>query len=641
MAGAFLKVLVVEDNPDHAQLIDLTAQEAQITRFEIDYAGTLAEALAQLQSRPYDVVLLDLKLPDCAEMAGVQEIRGRWPRIPVVVLTGNAAPSVWSDAMAQGAQDYLCKSNLTSETLERVLRYAVGRQQMLLELERANELLDERNRRLTGMVETAQQFVDNVSHEFRTPLTVIKEFSAIIRDGLAGPVSTQQYEFLDIISERVDDLAIMVDDMLDVSRLEAGMLRVWRQKALVGDIFRRVRPTLERKAAAKKVSFDVAVPGNLPAVFCDPEKVGRVVSNLVMNAIKFCGDGRPVKLWAKEGADAAEVVVGVTDGGPGIAPENLHLIFERFHQVEGSARSSTKGFGLGLCIAKELANLNLSDIDVQSELGRGSTFSFSIPAWNPREVLVRYLQRAQRCAGAENRMTVLAVEAEAAIEAVTSNALDEFLQHAFRGRDLVVQLAAHRWIVVTWCCREEEIDAMLDRVRGELAEANRNRPGAKLPDVIFDVRGTCRVKGEIDALVAVCQAEVAPAEQNAHDPCLLLVDDDTQILRGLGIRLTAAGFNVLTAASGEAALESIAQRAPDMVLLDIYMPGIDGLEVLSRLKGDPATTRIPVVMLSAGLRDQQKCLDLGASFFLQKPCDVKTIVAALREATAKPVLAGA
>jgi signal transduction histidine kinase len=640
MARASLKVLVVEDNPDHAQLIDLTAQEAQVTHFDIEHAGTLAAALARLETQRFDVVLLDLKLPDCSEMTGVHQIRERHPNIPVVVLTGNTAPSTWSDAIAQGAQDYLCKSNLTSETLERVLRYAVQRQQVLLELKRINDLLDERNRRLTGMVETAQQFVDNISHEFRTPLTVIKEFSAIIREGLAGSVSTQQYEFLDIISERVDDLAIMVDDMLDVSRLEAGMLRVWRQKSMVSDIFRRIRPTLERKATAKKVPLEVVAPGNLPAVFCDPEKVGRVVSNLVINAIKFCGDGRPVKLWAREDGKASEVVVGVTDGGAGIAPENLRLIFERFHQVEGAAHSSTKGFGLGLCIAKELADLNLSDIDVQSVLGQGSTFSFSIPFWNPREVLVRYLQRAQRGAESESQLTLTVVEAGESIESGVSNALDEFMHHAFRGRDLVLQILPYRWIVMTWCS-EEEIEPMLARVRNELSETNRNRPGAKLPEIKLDVHGTWRVKSESQEILDACEAEVAPAEESSQEPYLLIVDDDTQLLRGLEIRLTAAGFNVVTAVDGETALEVIAKGNPDMILLDNFMPGIEGWEVLSRLKSDPATADIPVVMLSAGLRDQQKCLDLGASFFLQKPCDVKTIVAALREATAKPVLAGA
>jgi DNA-binding NtrC family response regulator len=103
MAGASLKVLVVEDSPDHAQSIDLTAQEAQITRFDIEHADTLAGALARLEARRFDVVLLDLKLPDCSEMTGVHQIRQRHLNIPVVVLTGNTAPSTWSDALREAS----------------------------------------------------------------------------------------------------------------------------------------------------------------------------------------------------------------------------------------------------------------------------------------------------------------------------------------------------------------------------------------------------------------------------------------------------------------------------------------------------------------------------------------------------------
>jgi len=125
------------------------------------------------------------------------------------------------------------------------------------------------------------------------------------------------------VEDRADDLAIMVDDMLDVSKLEAGLLSAWRRETRMCDIFGHVRPVLERKAAVKKVRLTFSVDEDLPIVYCDYEKVGRVIINLVTNAIKFCGNGGSVKLMATNSDKSSEIEVMVEDDGPGISEDNL------------------------------------------------------------------------------------------------------------------------------------------------------------------------------------------------------------------------------------------------------------------------------------------------------------------------------
>ena len=259
-------------------------------------------------------------------------------------------------------------------------------------LEIANKELQNKNKKLTELTETAHRFVDNVAHDFRTPLTVIKEFSSIIADGLGGPVTDQQIEYLEFITTATRDLAQMVDDFLDSSKLKAGVLRIDRRPIQVSQIFDAVRPMLNRRAVSKKIRLLEEIEPDLKLVFVDSEKVGRVIVNLTVNAIKFSREGSDINLWAKAG-DNGDVQIGITDYGPGLSPEDLAVIFERFKQVGDVQRSSTKGFGLGLNIAKELIWLNLGTVSVQSKIGRGSTFMFTLPPCDQSAILAHYFDR--------------------------------------------------------------------------------------------------------------------------------------------------------------------------------------------------------------------------------------------------------
>ena len=179
--------------------------------------------------------------------------------MPLVVLTGLDDESVAMQALDAGAQDYLRKSELSAEGLIRAIRYAIQRHQnsvmkrLLDELHESREMLRTKNKKLEELNRHAHQFVDNVSHDFRTPLTVIKEYVSLISEGIVGEVNAEQHRMLNTVEDRADDLNTMVDDMLDVSKLEAGVLAVCRKKCSVQEIFHRVHPNLEKKAALRDV----------------------------------------------------------------------------------------------------------------------------------------------------------------------------------------------------------------------------------------------------------------------------------------------------------------------------------------------------------------------------------------------------
>ncbi|MEO6710927.1 MAG: hybrid sensor histidine kinase/response regulator, partial [Planctomycetota bacterium] len=302
------------------------------------------------------------------------------------------------------------------------------------EVERAQLQLTQQNQRLVELTKQAHRFVDDVSHEFRTPLTVIKEFGSIITDGLAGPITAEQGQYLGIMDNAVLDLNQLVEDFLDSSKLRAGRLRVDRRPQRIDEIFARIRPGLQRKALSRSITVVENIEAELPLVFADEEKVRRVIMNLATNAVKFSPEGSKIELWARRAPEGG-VEIGVTDQGRGLTSGDLKQLFERFRQLPNANVSSVKGFGLGLNIARQLVWLNLGKMSVVSEPQRGSTFSFTLPSIDPEIILSRFFARLAECEEAEPSVTLFTVKPTRHLDA-----LRWFLAATTRPSDLIMDV---------------------------------------------------------------------------------------------------------------------------------------------------------------------------------------------------------
>jgi signal transduction histidine kinase len=576
------------------------------------------------------VVLLDLGLPESVGIETVAQFRTLCSDPPpLIMLTGLDDERAALETLDKGAQDYVVKGEIRADTLSRSIRYAMQRHQMLGQLQAANEMLRAKNQRLAELYDTAQQFVDNVSHEFRTPLTVIREFTSIIRDGCDGPVTPKQIEHLDKVLHRTDDLALMVDDMLDISKLEAGLLGVWRRPCRVADLVANVLGQLKKRAESKAIRLSTEIPSELPEVFCDEEKAQRVLINLAVNAIKFTPDGGHVAIWARTDGDDTEIILGVTDSGPGICPDNLEIIFERFRQLETNLRSSTKGFGLGLNIAKELVSLNLGQMQVQSQLGKGSTFSFTLPANDRISVFERYAKRVMALDEASTALSFLKVTVAQAANGNIVPVVDEYLQRSVRACDLVIETSPQSWLVAA-ACPEPEVPGLIERLSDGWQAYARNCPQGHLPELHvapcctqpFSL-GLARLKEEFQRLVTS-----GPATTSSGGT-VLVVDDDQEVNSCLGVRLQAAGYDVLSAFDGEQGLAAAIEHHPDAVVLDLRMPNKDGLAVLQEMRCHQAIGQTPVVVLSANIRDQHRALEAGANYFVAKPYEAADVLSAI------------
>ncbi|HTS36101.1 MAG TPA: hybrid sensor histidine kinase/response regulator [Candidatus Solibacter sp.] len=377
MTNSSPHVLLIEDNPGDADLVRLRLVESNPT-VDVSCVNRLADGIASLKEKPASLVLLDLNLPDSHGAETFRRLLDKAPDVPVVILSGQDDEALAIKALHQGVQDYLVKGGLTSNELDRAMRYAMERQAMLRTLEMSRK----------QQLEFKNQFLSHVSHELRTPLTCIHQYVTILLDGLAGEVAGEQREHLNTILRSVNQLGAMVRDLLEAARAESGKITLELRCVSIGEIVRQAIAMMQATANQKGVGLEAGIETGIPFINGDPDRILEVLINLIDNAIKFTpSDGSVTVQACRVPTDPDMVCVSVADTGSGIKAEARALIFERLYQDPNAVDNSRKGLGLGLYIAKELVSLHHGRIWVASDGASGSTFSFTLPLYSLPKLL--------------------------------------------------------------------------------------------------------------------------------------------------------------------------------------------------------------------------------------------------------------
>ena len=262
---------------------------------------------------------------------------------------------------------------------------AIENVRLFQEIQDKNRQLEVANERLQELDRMKSDFVANVSHELRTPLTAIKGAVDLILREVAGPLSEKQSHYLTRVRSNTLHLAGLINDLLDLSKIEEGKIELQAERVSLGGLVHEVMETLRPVAAEKPIALTVATPEPSTLVWADRDKITQVLTNLIGNAIKFTPpDGRV--MVSSVSSDTEWVRVAVSDTGPGISADERERIFEKFYQVAVNGGPKPKGTGLGLAISKTLVELHGGKIWVESEINRGSTFYFTLPATVAGEV---------------------------------------------------------------------------------------------------------------------------------------------------------------------------------------------------------------------------------------------------------------
>src|SRR5580704_8611373 len=379
-------VLLIEDNPGDADLVRLRLVEGK-SPVTVSCVNRLSDGLAALTKNTPAVVLLDLNLPDSHGAETYRRVLEHSPNVPVVVLSGHDDEALAIKAVHQGVQDYLVKGNISSQHLERAIRYAMERQALLRALEISQK----------QQLEFKNQFLSHVSHELRTPLTCIHQFVTLLLDGLAGPMAPDQADHLKTVLKSVNQLHAMIRDLLEATRAESGKLRIEPRCVALGEIVQQVVAMLRPMADEKKIGLEIGLDQNLALVHADPDRLLEVLINLVDNAIKFTPrDGAVMVQACMVEADPDSVYLSVSDTGCGINPGAKALIFERLCQDPNSVDNHRSGLGLGLFISREIVRLHQGRIWVSSEVGLGTTFTFTLPIYSLAKLLAPVITHQDR-----------------------------------------------------------------------------------------------------------------------------------------------------------------------------------------------------------------------------------------------------
>ncbi|MCR9075353.1 MAG: hybrid sensor histidine kinase/response regulator [bacterium] len=415
-----LSIVLIDDDEDHLVVIR-EAMERTFAGEQLKLTFTCfthpAVGLAELPDHDRQVILLDYQFPGSTGIDWIPDFM-RASTSPIIILTSSGDEHIAAEAFREGASDYVVKSDIIEKPsmLRRVVRESLRKntlertnRDLARELKRANAELSQKNERLTELTDTAHRFVENVAHEFRTPLTVIKEFASIISDGIGGEVTPKQQEHLAHIMGSAGDLAELVNDFLNCSRLRSNLIRVHRERVSIEEMISSVWPILQTRAAAKPANLEYAIQPDLPKIFADPDKAQRALINLVINAIKYSDAESEIRVSAAlEEGDM--IRISVQDRGPGLPPDSVQHLFERFQQGEPVSGQLADGFGLGLSIVKEMVAINLGQVGIESTVGQGSVFSFTLPIADTSSIIGAFVQRAQN-APEPRQVTVLSAEA--------------------------------------------------------------------------------------------------------------------------------------------------------------------------------------------------------------------------------------
>jgi signal transduction histidine kinase/CheY-like chemotaxis protein len=528
-----------------------------------------------------------------------------------IYLVGSDAPEALSKSLGE--------VNATLSELAALHRQTERQQQ---ELKRRNEELLRLNRELDdsarGMValhseveeqadslrrmsEIKSRVVSNVSHEFRTPLNSIISLSGLLLTQSDGELAPEQVKQLKFLRRSAESLNELVNDMLDLSRIEAGKATLRTSEFTVGSLFAALRGIFRPLQTNDVVELVLDDANGELALETDEGKVSQVLRNLVSNALKFTERGE-VRVAARR-VDGNKIAFSVTDTGIGIAPQDLERVFEEFTQVDSELQRKVRGTGLGLSLSRSLAIILGGTLEVSSEPGRGSVFTLTVPAVHDEVgAMHEMVDRSQTLD--PSRAPILVLEDDLP----TLFLYESYLRNA-GFQILPARTAADaRAVLARVTPAAIVLDVMLD---GEtswpfLAELKATAATRDIPVLVVTVvnrERQARALGADEFLVkpldeqAVVRKLAALAKRSGAPITTVLVVDDDEVARYMVRKvLEGTAYQVIEAADGLQAVAMARERHPQVIFLDFVMPGMTAFDVIDELKSDPMTRAIPIII---------------------------------------------
>ena len=479
------------------------------------------------------------------------------------------------------------------------------------ELAIANKQLQEASQAKSG-------FLANMSHELRTPLNSIMGFSEILQGKTFGDLNEKQTRYVSNIHTSGKHLLGLINDILDLSKVEAGKIELKYEEFSLGDILSECQTLVNTMASKKGISLGFKVENGLSTISADPTRFKQIMYNLLSNAIKFTPDGGVVNIDAKSVNGMMQA--SVKDTGIGITEEHQDKIFEEFYQVDSSYSKQYKGTGLGLPLTKKLVELHGGKIWLEGEPEKGSTFSFTLPLRAEEEIFEAPAVKEEKISAPvkeEGKLTILVVEDEKQASELLALYLEEAgyqVVCAFDGEEAIEKAKELKPSIIT-------LDIILPKKDGlEVLRELKSLPETKdIPVIIISIVEN----NELGLSVGAADYLIKPIDKKElisklgdysfttkvkeKTVNILVVDDNPKDVELLSSILEPEGFGVIKAYGGKEGIDLAIEKQPDAIILDLLMPKVSGFEVVHRLKKHPKGKDIPIFIYTAkDLNEEEK-----------------------------------
>ncbi len=537
-------------------------------------------------------------------------------------------------------------------------------------VEERTRQLQEANLQLEAASRHKSAFLANMSHELRTPLNSILGFAEVLQQQAYGALTAEQELYVDNIHNSGKHLLALISDLLDLARVEAGRIELCPQPFVLFEALQAALNTVRRQAETKSLRLSLSVDADLSTLTADPIRFNQILYNLLSNAVKFTPAGGSVTVTARRvrrsqftvddeptplgklstmNADPRRefVEISVQDTGIGIKPEDLRRLFQRFTQLEPTLAKRHQGVGLGLALTKQLVELHGGQIWATSEgEGQGSIFTVRLPMAEPRDTPL-----------------LLVVDDDERLLETIRDALEGVgyrVKTAGDGAAALVQVDVDRPDLMILDLRLPKVDGweVLRRLRagsdtlelpvlaitGMEAERGDQAIAAGAKEFLTKPFSLTVLEATVRRILQLGAPEERWRERERHRLSLarrptigavapagarvLVVEDNTRGRQLVVAILAAAGYSVLEAEDGVGLLERVRRERPDLILLDLQLPGVDGLTLARQLRADPDTQRIPLLATTAYAHpeDQARALEVGFDGYLTKPLDTEELV---------------